>query len=94
MKVFVIKKGTNVLLTDDNGGSKKMKCKVNTDFVLEDIVNDPISFYNENKNTNPERIPEDFFGINYYKFLLTKGRHTKSNFKYVYVKYCDVEVLC
>lgn len=84
MKVFVIKKGTEVILSKENGETKTVICKKDTDFVLEDIVTDPVKCYNQNMNQI----------INYSIFRLKKGYHTNSDFDYAIVKYRDVQVLC
>jgi hypothetical protein len=83
MKVFVIKKGTPVTLTNDQGETKQVTAKCDTDWM--DFVTDPIYEWNNFKRV-----------IDYFKFYLDAKQLSPENkkFKYAIVNAKYVETLC
>ena len=99
MKIFEVKKGTRVLLSNDNtADSIEIISKCDIIFDREDIITDPVSYHNEfNKKarnggfeTNGTEIVLQILGEGYFKFKLKKGIHTKTDYKYAYVNANDV----
>jgi hypothetical protein len=95
MKIFTVKKGTKVVLSNDDGNNESIIAKCEAVFDLEDIVEDPVSHYN--KQTS-EEIKKELGGslitIDYYKFRLKKGVHTSKDYKFAYVAANKVKTLC
>lgn len=103
MKIFIVKSGTKILLSNDDGKSEKIISKKEAIFDLEDIIDDPVKYQNNLINqqketgkieTNTKQFLLQILGDGYTKFRLKKGVHTLTDYKYAYVNSKDVETMC
>jgi hypothetical protein len=83
MKVYVIKKGTPVVLISESGNRKEIVSKAEVSF--SDYIVDPVSVWNNSREN-----------INYAQYRLQPEMLSKGNeeFTKVEVNYDYVEVLC
>lgn len=98
MKMFIVPKNTKVILSNDDGNNKIMRAGCDAKFFRENLIEDPVTRYNNkdnsnNINKNTKKIVIATFGKNYCKFSLNKGEHTKTNYKYLYVSSKDMQLL-
>ncbi len=83
MKLYVVEKGSPVVLTNNNGDRKHIISKAASSF--NDTVTDPVREYNKNKKH-----------IDYYKFYVDPTLLSKENSKYTHIEVNEtyVNVIC
>jgi len=95
MKVYVIPKGTKVVLANEDGSFTKVVSKKEVSFMdyVEDVV------YNHNRKIDtPNYQPKAPVNIrkmfdNYYSMFRIDNTHTSKPYQYVFVNYDDINIL-
>lgn len=96
MKLYIIPKGTKVVLANEDGSFTTLVSKKEVSFIdyVEDVV------YNRNRTIKdcnyqpkaPANVREMF--NDYYSMFKIDSTHTDKPYQYVFVNYNDLKILC
>jgi hypothetical protein len=97
MHIYIVPKGTSIVLANDNGPIELIRSKKEVTFGDNELVEDLVILYNRRRDTPgftpkaPEHVSM-LYNDDYAMFNIGQT-HTNKPFKYAFIAYKNVEVL-